>query len=95
MGVPGVIGVDRHHGTNTARALYHIPILATHVSRRSTPNAQIFRDLPPDGGDRQPASSDGVCSKTRHNMALQAQFGEMYGTQESWKEVIGVEMLFY
>jgi hypothetical protein len=28
-------------------------------------------------------------------MALQAPFGEMYGQQESGKEVIGVEMLFY
>jgi len=28
-------------------------------------------------------------------MALQAPFEEIYGTQESWKEVIGVEMLFY
>jgi hypothetical protein len=35
-------------------------MLVTHVSRMSTPNAQIFRDLQPDGSDRQPAFSEGV-----------------------------------
>src|SRR5262245_18702743 len=50
----------RHHGTITARALYHMSLLGTHVSRRAAPNARLFRDLPPDGVDRRPACSAGV-----------------------------------